>query len=181
MIKFNISRFLPLLALGESQPPQQPLQGGGPRRIRAPWVGILAVLLWVMGAIVPAALVPSVQAQSLSPSAPNAQVYLIEPQDGATVPATFAVKFGLVGMGIAPSGVDVANTGHHHLLVDTALPDLTSPLPSTNGVLHFGSGQTETSLTLEPGSHTLQLVLGNYLHISHDPPVISQPVTVTVR
>ena len=46
---------------------------------------------------------------------------------------------------------------------------------------HFGGGQTEVELTLPPGRHTLQLVLGDHLHIPHDPPVVSQPVTITVK
>lgn len=117
-----------------------------------------------------------------SPAPEDAEVYFIAPEDGATVPPTFAVKFGLVGMGVAPAGVDFPNTGHHHLLIDVArLPDMTQPLPATDQILHFGKGQTETVITLPPGEHSLQLVLGNYLHIPHDPPVISDRITVTVE
>ena len=112
----------------------------------------------------------------------DAQVYIVEPADGATVPETFTVKFGLSGMELAPAGVDRENTGHHHLLIDRSeLPDLNTSLPSTDRVRHFGKAQTETSLTLEPGEHTLQLVLGNYLHVPHDNPVVSEPITVTVQ
>ncbi|MGD1903716.1 MAG: DUF4399 domain-containing protein [Geitlerinemataceae cyanobacterium] len=117
-------------------------------------------------------------------SAPEtAEVYFIAPQDGETVEATFAVKFGLSGMGIAPAGIDRQNTGHHHLLVDRVeLPDLDAPLPGGDpSVRHFGGGQTETELALEPGKHTLQLVLGNYMHIPHDRPVVSEPISVTVK
>lgn len=118
----------------------------------------------------------------VSSSAPNAQVYLIEPADGATVTGTFTVKFGLSGMGVAPAGVNVANTGHHHLLIDTTeLPDTTQPLPANEHLKHFGKGQTETELTLSPGEHTLQLLLGNYLHIPHDKPVLSEKITITVE
>ena len=118
----------------------------------------------------------------VSSSAPNAQVYLIEPADGATVTGSFTVKFGLSGMGVAPAGVNVANTGHHHLLIDTTeLPDTTQPLPANEHVKHFGKGQTETELTLSPGEHTLQLLLGNYLHIPHDKPVLSEKITITVE
>lgn len=112
----------------------------------------------------------------------DAQAYIMEPTDGNTVPETFTVKFGLSGMDLAPAGVDQANTGHHHLLIDQPeLPDLTASLPATEQIRHFGKAQTETELTLEPGKHTLQLVVGNYLHIPHDNPVISEPITIKVQ
>ncbi len=112
----------------------------------------------------------------------NAIVYFIEPADGATVSTTFKVKFGLSGMGVAPAGVDKDNTGHHHLMINVdETPDLTKPLPANDQHKHFGGGQTETELTLEPGTHTLQLVLGNYLHIPHSPPVMSEKITITVK
>ena len=117
-----------------------------------------------------------------SKSAPGAKVYIISPAHGETVGKTFTVKFGLQGMGIAPAGIKFDNTGHHHLLVDVdEMPDLNKPLPATEHVLHYGKGQTETTLTLEPGSHTLQLVLGDYLHLPHDKPVISRKIRVTVK
>ncbi len=112
----------------------------------------------------------------------NAQLYIIEPVDGATVQETFKVKFGLSGMGVAPAGQNIKNTGHHHLLIDLdKLPDLTKPLPATDQIRHFGGGQTETELTLTPGEHTLQLLLGNYMHIPHDKPVMSKKITITVK
>jgi len=117
-----------------------------------------------------------------SPSPAGATVYFIEPADGAVVTPTFTVKFGLKGMGVAPAGTDVPNTGHHHLLIDVAtLPDMSQPLPATDHIVHFGKGQTETEVTLAPGKHTLQLVFANYLHIPHDPPVVSKPITITVK
>ena len=117
-----------------------------------------------------------------SKSAPGAKVYIISPAHGETVGKTFTVKFGLQGMGIAPAGIKFDNTGHHPLLVDVdEMPDLNKPLPATEHVLHYGKGQTETTLTLEPGSHTLQLVLGDYLHLPHDKPVISRKIRVTVK
>lgn len=126
---------------------------------------------------------PSVLAapeRSLAPD--GAKIYLISPMDGATVASPVTVKFGLSGMGVAPAGVDVKNTGHHHLLIDvTEQPDVTQPLPATDQVKHFGAGQTETTLTLDSGTHTLQLLLGNYAHIPHDHPVISEPITITVK
>ena len=118
----------------------------------------------------------------LSPSPADASVFFIEPVDGATVPGTFTVKFGLKGMAIAPAGTDQPNSGHHHLLIDVAdAPNMKLPLPATEHVVHFGKGQTETQMTLPPGKHTLQLVFANYLHIPHDPPVVSQRITITVK
>jgi hypothetical protein len=117
-----------------------------------------------------------------TPAPAGAAVYFIEPADGAVVGTTFTVKFGLRGMGVAPAGVDVENTGHHHVLIDVAsLPDPNAPLPADEHVVHFGKGQTEAELTLRPGPHTLQLVLGNHLHVPHEPPVMSQKIAVTVE
>lgn len=122
------------------------------------------------------------EGELVSKSAEGSMVYFLAPTDGATVGATFAVKFGLRGMGVAPAGIDMDNTGHHHLLVDHVGDiDYAQPLPATEQLRHFGGGQTETEITLEPGRHTLQLVLGNYLHIPHDPPVTSKIITITVR
>ncbi|MEO0394896.1 MAG: DUF4399 domain-containing protein [Cyanobacteria bacterium P01_A01_bin.137] len=127
-------------------------------------------------------LVGPVNAADLSPAPESAEAYIIAPGDGDTVQAPFTVQFGLSGMGIAPAGVDRPNTGHHHLLVDVdELPPLTEPLQGSEQVLHYGAGQTETQLTLEPGEHTLQLVLGNYGHVPHDSPVISEKITVSVQ
>jgi hypothetical protein len=112
----------------------------------------------------------------------GAEVYIISPADGATVGTTFAVRFGLKGMGVAPAGIDMPNTGHHHLLIDVAdFPDLNLPLPASKNVVHFGGGQTETQVTLEPGTHTLQLILGDQLHIPFKNPVISKKITITVK
>lgn len=121
-------------------------------------------------------------AAELSHAPETARAYLIAPGDGDTVSPDFTVKFGLSGMGIAPAGVAKDNTGHHHLLIDVAeLPELTEPLPATEQIRHFGGGQTETQLSLAPGEHTLRLVLGNYTHVPHDNPVVSEPVTITVK
>lgn len=115
-------------------------------------------------------------------SAEGAVVYVASPAAGATVSSPFTVRFGLKGMGIAPAGVNHANTGHHHLLIDVAqMPDFNAPLPATDNIKHFGGGQTETELTLPPGQHTLQLVLADYLHTPHDTPVVSEKVTITVK
>jgi len=116
----------------------------------------------------------------VSPSPEGASVYIVSPADGDTVGTEFTVVFGLKGMGVAPAGTDIENTGHHHLLVnEEKLPEAGKPMGSPP--IHFGKGQTETTLTLEPGEHTLQLILGNYLHIPHDPPVTSEKITITVK
>ena len=119
-------------------------------------------------------------------SAPTAfadtELYFISPQDGDRVSGEFDIRFGLRGMGVAPAGVEAANTGHHHLLIDVdMMPPMDAPLPKTDQLRHFGGGQTETTLNLAPGEHTLQLVLGNYSHVPHDPPVVSKKITVIVE
>ena len=111
----------------------------------------------------------------------DSELYFISPQDGDTVTGEFVVRFGLRGMGVAPAGTDVENTGHHHLLIDMGtLPAMDAPLPKTDQVRHFGGGQTETLLSLPPGQHTLQLLLANYMHVPFDPPVISKKITINV-
>jgi hypothetical protein len=114
---------------------------------------------------------------------PNAAAYFINLKDGETVTSPFKVQFGLAGMGIAPAGVDKPNTGHHHLLIDTALSaaELKQPIPMDDKHRHFGGGQTETMLTLPPGQHTLQLELGDWSHIPFNPPIMSPIVAVTVK
>lgn len=111
----------------------------------------------------------------------HAELYFITPSDGAVIEGPVTVKFGLRGMGVAPAGIDREGTGHHHLLVDTDLPALDKPIPSDENHRHFGGGQTETVLELEPGTHTLQLLLGDHNHIPHDPPVTSDKITITVK
>jgi len=116
------------------------------------------------------------------PSPPGAEVYIVSPSDGARIKGPVTVVFGLKGMGIAPAGIKFDNSGHHHLLVDSDAPaDLSLPLPATEKSIHFGKGQTETTLTLTPGKHTLQLVFGDLLHIPHDPALVSKKVTITVE
>jgi len=116
-------------------------------------------------------------------AANDTAVYIISPSNGEAVNSPITVKFGLRGMGIAPAGVDVENTGHHHLLIDQAeLPDLRFPIPASDKVIHFGKGQSEAVIELQPGKHTLQLILGDKLHIPHQPnPLISEKITITVR
>lgn len=125
---------------------------------------------------------PAFANELISKSAPGASVYFVTPSNGQTVTQTFNVKFGLKGMGVAPAGAIFDNTGHHHILIDTVeLPAMDSSLPATEKIRHFGGGQTETELTLEPGTHTLQLLLGNFAHIPHDKPVLSEKITITVE
>jgi hypothetical protein len=114
-------------------------------------------------------------------SAEGASLYFISPQDGETVTGKLTVRFGLAGMGVAPAGVTTAGTGHHHLIVDAPLPPMNLPIPKDEKHLHFGNGQTETTLELAPGEHTLQLVLADASHVPHDPPVISKQIRITVK
>jgi hypothetical protein len=115
-----------------------------------------------------------------TPSAPGAEVYFLDLKDGTTVPAKLKIYFGLRNMGVAPAGSDRENSGHHHLLIDTELPPLDQPIPNDFNHLHFGAGQTETEITLKPGAHTLQLLMGDKDHIPHTPPVMSPLVRVRV-
>jgi hypothetical protein len=125
-----------------------------------------------------------------------AQVSFLELRDGDTVPQTFRVQFVVTGMDIAPAGVNKQNTGHHHILIDLdvlppldrpllidldVLPPLDRPLPKTDQIVHFGGGETSTELTLEPGEHTLQLILGDHMHVPHNPPAMSPRITVFVE
>ncbi len=116
-----------------------------------------------------------------SPAPKDVELYLISPKDGDTVTSPVTVRFGLRGMGIAPAGVAMENTGHHHLLIDAPPPPFDQPVPADANHVHFGKGQTEASIALAPGRHTLQLLLADHLHIPHDPPVTSKPITITVR
>ena len=117
-----------------------------------------------------------------SASASDARVFIISPDNGATVSSPVQVKFGIENMNVSPAGVDAPNSGHHHLLINMdELPDLSAPLPATESLIHFGGGQTETTIELPSGTHTLQLVLGNYLHIPHTQPVVSEKITITVE
>jgi hypothetical protein len=116
------------------------------------------------------------------PSAPGARVYIVSPKNGAKVKSPVTVVFGVKGMQVGPAGTKADNTGHHHLLIDTTLPtDLTLPLPATDNIKHFGKGQTETSIELTPGKHTLQLLFADYAHTPFKPNVASKKITITVE
>ena len=116
-------------------------------------------------------------------AAPEAKVYFIQPDDGQVFNSgEVKVVFGIEGMLVAPAGTDTPNSGHHHLLINVAeMPDMSMPLPASDNVRHFGKGQTETTLNLAPGAHRLQLLLGNYAHIPHNPPVLSEVIEITVK
>ena len=119
---------------------------------------------------------PTTQAPS------GAAVYIISPANGATVGQEVTVRFGLKGMGVAPAGVIKEHTGHHHLLVDVKeLPAAGQPIPKDANHIHFGGGQTETTLKLKPGTHTLQLELGDQNHVPFEPAVVSKKITIHVK
>ena len=117
-----------------------------------------------------------------TPAPAGAAVYFIAPAGGASIKGEVTVRFGLRGMGVAPAGIAVANTGHHHLLIDVKTPpEAGAAIVNDDQHRHFGGGQTEVTLKLAPGKHTLQLVLGDHLHRPHQPPVMSDQITVTVE
>jgi len=114
--------------------------------------------------------------------APAARAYIISPKDGDVVTSPVLVQFGLEGAGVAPAGVEKANTGHHHLLINVAeLPGLDSPIPADDNHRHFGGGQTQVELELPPGEHSLQLLLGDHLHVPLKPVVTSEKITIRVE
>ena len=114
-------------------------------------------------------------------SAVEATVFFVGPADGETVSNPVSIVFGIEGMSVAPAGQDVPDSGHHHLLIDTGVPDLGLPIPKDENHIHFGDGSTATEITLEPGEHTLQMLLGDHLHIPHDPPLMSDLITINVK
>ncbi len=121
-------------------------------------------------------------AHGATPAPEGAAVYFVSPMDGQTVSSPVTVRFGLEGLGVAPAGVERDSTGHHHLLVDVDdLPAMDQPVPADDRHIHFGGGQTQTTLELSPGEHTLQLLVGDHLHVPHEPPVMSEKITITVE
>ncbi|NJO22863.1 MAG: DUF4399 domain-containing protein [Sphingomonadales bacterium] len=121
------------------------------------------------------------QTDYLTESPEGARAYIIAPADGDVVTSPVTVVFGLSGMGVAPAGMERIDTGHHHLLIDAELPFMDEPIPASDNYLHFGGGQTETRIELAPGEHRLQLLLGDLNHIPHNPPVMSEAITITVE
>ena len=116
----------------------------------------------------------------LSPSVDNASVYFISPSDEESISGKVTVRFGLENFGVAPAGTQILNTGHHHLIIDADLPPLNLPIPADKNHVHFGKGQTEVELELTKGEHTLQLLLGDFRHIPHGPPIYSKKIRITV-
>ena len=139
-------------------------------------------LLLAVTALIAAALpVAAESGLERSASPEGARVYFIAPVDGEKLASPFVVRFGLSQMGVAPAGTKKEATGHHHLIVDADLPPSDLPVPATDNYRHFGMGQTEVELSLSPGKHTLQLMLGDHMHIPHDPPIVSDRITVIVE
>lgn len=154
--------------------------GNEKRRLSGPAGTAAAVGLLIASAL---AAAPAAAAER-TPSVPGAKVYIIAPADGATVSSPVLVQFGLSGMGVAPAGIEEAgDSGHHHLLVNMSASDVPmhESLPADDNHIHFGGGQTETTLDLPPGQHTLQLLFADWMHVPHDPPLMSEVVTITVE
>ena len=155
-------------------------RGGRPSYYLRPLSRVLTGFL-LMSITIGATGVPT-EAPRRSKAPSNAMAYFIWPLDGTVIHGgRFWVRMGLRNMGVAPRGVDLPNVGHHHLLIDTALPPLDEPIPSDRNHLHFGAGETEARIELPPGTHTLQLLLGDRDHKAHEPPVMSKNISVTVR
>lgn len=126
-----------------------------------------------------ATAVPAALPRSSSPA--GADLFFISPDDGAIVSNPFRIEFGIAGMRVVKAGEAGADTGHHHLLIDTDIPDLGLPVPADEQHRHFGDASTSTELTLGAGQHTLQLLFADHAHIPHNPPLISGPITITVE
>ena len=122
-----------------------------------------------------------IAALARTPSPDGARVFFISPADGDTVSNPVRIEFGIEGMSVTKAGDAQPNSGHHHLVIDADLPDLALPIPADANYVHFGDGRTLTEITLEPGQHSLRMLLGDHLHIPHDPPVVSDSITITVE
>ena len=116
-----------------------------------------------------------------TPSPDGASVFFITPADGETVRNPIRIEFGISGMAVVKAGDSQPDSGHHHLIIDAGLPALDAPIPADDNYVHFGDASTSTEVSLDPGQHTLQLLLGDHLHVPHDPPVKSEPITITVE
>ena len=132
--------------------------------------------------LLPYQLVNSAGGLSKSLSNPDAEVFIISPLNKEIVSSPVEIIFGITNMTVAPAGIKKELSGHHHLIIDTdVLPNLSRPIPSNEKYLHFGKGQTRTLIDLKSGTHTLQLIFGDYVHIPHDKPLISKKITITVE
>jgi hypothetical protein len=158
---------LTMAACGKSPAPEAEMPAAAPAATEAPSVEA------------PAAEAAAVLPRNTSPE--GARVEILSPKNGDIVTSPVKVVFGLEGMTLAPAGDPTPNSGHHHLLVDVAAPDLALTIPKDAQHLHFGQGQSEAEVTLAPGQHTLQLLLGDTNHVPHNPPLISAPITITVQ
>lgn len=116
-----------------------------------------------------------------TPAPAGARVFFVSLADGATVANPVVIEFGVEGLNVVKAGVNEPQSGHHHLIIDADLPDLSLPIPASDNYVHFGDASTRTERTLAPGSHRLQLLLGDHLHIPHDPPIKSAVITITVE
>jgi len=122
---------------------------------------------------------PAAMPRSTAPA--DARVFFVTPSDGDVVTNPVVVEFGIEGMSVVPAGQEQADSGHHHVIVDAELPPMDLPIPKDANHVHFGQGNSSAELTLEPGQHTLQLLFADHLHIPHDPPVVSERITITVE
>ena len=127
----------------------------------------------------PAAAEPAALPRTAAPE--GARVFFITPADGDTVSSPVAIEFGVEGMTVVRAGVQETDSGHHHLIVNADLPSFDLPIPASDQYIHFGDGSTATTLELPPGEHTLQLLMGDHIHVPHDPPVASEVITITVE
>jgi hypothetical protein len=146
--------------------------------VRATAIAAIAAI-----AVIAANVLPAAAGEAPTPAPPHAYLYIGWPNDGQVVSSDKPVRvwFGLRNMGVAPKGVAFPNTGHHHLLIDADPPAPGEEIPNDRNHLHFGAGETETTVELAPGRHTLQLVMGDARHRSFDPPVVSKKITITVK
>ena len=112
----------------------------------------------------------------------NKRIFFTNLSDGESVTSPVTVRFGIKGMSIVPAGINKPMSGHHHLLINLEnLPDMTKPIPADKNHLHFGKGQTETIIELPKGKHSLQLLLGNYIHVPHEVPLLSEKIEIIVE
>lgn len=135
----------------------------------------------LFAALLGMSLSTAVAAADRTPAPEGANLYFVTPSHGETVSSPVTVRFGLSGMGVAPAGVVRDDTGHHHLLINVDDIGMDEPIPADDRHVHFGGGQSEVSIELPSGEHRLQLLLGDHSHVPHDPPVMSEVITITVR
>ena len=115
-----------------------------------------------------------------TPSPEGAKAYFIDLKDGDNVKSPVLIRFGLTEqMGIAPALADWPDTGHFHLIIDSKPPNPNRPI--SNKHIHLHKGQTEAIVELKQGQHSLQIIMGDYSHMPHDPPVMSEQLTVNVE